>query len=311
MFLALFNPPCVFPLYGDDPFALAPSILRLIPVNVALSSTLSILHPRPHRSSLTRLEEDLKPSKEKSSFSLITIFGYIFRSELWVAFEVLVLMAWALFLLIPDTQDKFKEMLGTDADNRKEYIHSVQVITCVLFILESIVVNTVEGLGFRVSNTLDLFLCVLLPFLVFLTVNEIFFPVTALRVITLIPRSPFCYRQGRLAIYRLTHMGMDYSLEDEDDYIKSEHGETPSDIPMLRLVQLLKRTIKGNNSIYNLEEREELKVLLLQIIHHKIYTSTLPNKKNFLNTHEEKEVQKIKNIYTLGKYQSNKTLKPR
>ncbi|GMH53398.1 hypothetical protein TrRE_jg9932, partial [Triparma retinervis] len=194
-----------------------------------------------------------------------------------------------------------------------ECVHTIQVITCFLFIVESIVVNTVEGLGFRLWDTLDLFLCVLMPFFVFLTVRDNV-PITAIRVITLIPRSPFCHRLGLSMYYRLTHMDGNYSASDEDFYLKSEHGEIPSDIPMLRLVQLMKRAIKGqgaSSGMYNLEEREELKILLLQIIHHKIYTSTLPNKKNSLTGHQQKEVQKIKNIYTLGKYQSNKSLKPR
>ena len=82
----------------------------------------------------------------------------------------------------------------------------------------------------------------------------------------------------------------------------------PSDVPVLRLVQLLKRTIKSSSNIYSSDEKEELKLLLLDIVQHKIYTTTRIRNSKKVDTEEEKEVQKIKEIYTLGKVRSSKNL---
>ena len=82
----------------------------------------------------------------------------------------------------------------------------------------------------------------------------------------------------------------------------------PSDVPVLRLVQLLKRTIKSSSNIYSSDEKEELKLLLLDIVQHKIYTTTRTRNSKKLETEQEKEVQKIKEIYTLGKVRSTQNL---
>ena len=82
----------------------------------------------------------------------------------------------------------------------------------------------------------------------------------------------------------------------------------PSDVPVLRLVQLLKRTIKSSSNIYSRDEKEELKLLLLDIVQHKIYTTDRIRNSRKVDTEEDKEVQKIKEIYTLGKVRSSKNL---
>lgn len=78
---------------------------------------------------------------------------------------------------------------------------------------------------------------------------------------------------------------------------------------MLRLVQLLKRTIKSPNSIYTNSEKDELKHLLLDVVQHKIYNTTRASNTN--DTQEDQELSQIKEIYTLGKIRSEKNVRQR
>ena len=211
----------------------------------------------------------------------------VLRTNVWVAFESTLLISWAALLKPP---------LGGTA---------VQLFSSVFFIVEAAILNADEGIGYHLHNTLDLFLCLLLPLLLVLTEpSHNLLPLVTLRIITLVPRSRSVYQRA-LQVVRSTGYKVASIIGQDSGQAKallrgvsykSNSYEKPSEIPVLRLTQLLLKIIHSSRTILNKDEKDELKILTLKIVHHELYTSTqLSN-----NIKEDTEAQQIKDNYTLG-----------
>ncbi|GMH96937.1 hypothetical protein TrVE_jg13428 [Triparma verrucosa] len=270
--------------------------------------------------SLKAISTDLESGEVSSFYGFIGSAARVFNSGWYILLVSSLLVIWCCFTSLPQFSKTNSLVFGRITDTHEEYlllVTNIQITLSAYFLVESLVVNLDSGIGQKVNLSLDIFLCLMMPFLILLNHVEIDkFPIVTLRVITLMPRLKMVGRffQWILKMIDVMQGGFEESTGRESFFrpLSGRFGakkEIPSDIPVLRLVQLLKRTIKSPNSIYTNEEKEELKHLLMDVVQHKIYSTTRASNTN--DTQEEQELSQIKEIYTLGKIKSEKNIRHR
>ena len=96
-----------------------------------------------------------------------------------------LLVIWCCFTSLPQFSKTNSLVFGRITDTHEEYlllVTNIQITLSAYFLVESLVVNLDSGIGQKVNLSLDIFLCLMMPFLILLNHVEIDkFPIVTLR----------------------------------------------------------------------------------------------------------------------------------
>jgi hypothetical protein len=260
--------------------------------------------------SLSKIEQDLSPT---SAFARRNhAVANLLRSELYVFVATGLLLAYALFCLVSfelrggESEGGESEGGESSGGEYSEFVQYAQWGAVWWILADSMCVSIDEGFGHRLSNAVDLYFALILPVMLYFAhgTGEARYPFVSLRVACLLPRSETVRASLDAALSSalsssLSGCGRGGAQPGQPGARMprfSSRRESPSDIPVLRLVQLMKRTITSSASIYTHAETMELKFLLLQICQHRLYETRLPAKAKFQTVTEQKEHKEFQKV---------------
>lgn len=199
-----------------------------------------------------------------------------------------------------------------------------------MFVLEQLIVVHIEGLAYiseNISTATDFHMVFTYPLLLF-TLDDVFhyeFPIIISRVIPLLGRSQFArsicagFLSSSFSSSSLKLLGSSSSSSSKNNtknknndleiaILGKRKSHAPSDVPSIRLAQLMRRALDGRRNIkYDSSELTELKELLLLVCHHKLYSHVELAKTHHSKTKEQhEEFQQMQNAWVLEKWQSKR-----